>query len=197
MHSAPIDLVKRELADFELSMRSILEGAWEDWKAMPNRALLSPRSRASIVFDCIKARALAEFDGDLNVRPIPKWQTVHFLFRDRVLVRFKKANAAGLGSNIETQAVIEFVDPQFPLFALPPIYHVEVCYHLDKLATSMAELAVTARQRNTKLWSYELDRPASAAVVPLPTPEFSSGDAAPAEVRPRKPIEKSDEFGGE
>lgn len=176
-------------------MRSILEGAWDDWREMPNKALLSPRSRASIVFDYIKARALAEFDGNSNVRPIPKGQTVHFLFRDRVLVRFKKANAAGLGSNIETQAVIEFVDPQFPLFALPPIYHVEVCYHLDRLATHMAELSVTARQRNTKLWSYELERHGSAAVVPLPEPKF--GDAAPAEVRPRKPIEKSDDLGGE
>src|SRR5262249_28636480 len=130
----PIDLVKKVLEDFELRIREILESAWEDWQSMSHRALMSPRSRASVIFDFIKARALAEFDGDPNIRAIPKGQTVHFLFRDRVLVRFKKANSAGLGSNIETQAVMEFVDPQFPLFALPPIYNVEVCYHLDKLA---------------------------------------------------------------
>lgn len=193
--AAPIDLVKKVLDDFELRMREILEGAWEDWQSTSHRALMSPRSRASIIFDFIKARALVEFDGDPNIRAIPKGQTVHFLFRNRVLVRFKKANSAGLGSNIETQAVIEFVDPQFPLFALPPIYHVEVCYHLDKLATRMAMLAVTARQRNHKLWAYELDRPASGAVVPLPAPP--PADATPPQVRPRKPIDKSDSDSGE
>ena len=171
-------------------MREILEGAWEDWQSMSHRGLMSPRSRASVIFDFIKARALMEFDGDPNIHAIPKGQTVHFLFRDRVLVRFKKANSAGLGSNIETQAVIEFVDPQFSLFALPPIFNVEVCYHLDKLATRMERLAVTARRRNTKLWAYELDRPASGAVVPLPEPPRA--DRTPPEVRPRKPLDKSD-----
>lgn len=195
----PQDLIKKVLEDFELRMRGILEGAWEDWQAMPHRGLMSPRSRASVVFDFIKARALAEFDGDPNIRALPKGQTVHFLFRDRVLVRFKKANWAGLGSNIETQAVIEFVDPNFPLFALPPIYNIEVCYHLDKLATRMALLAVTARQRNTKLWAYELDRPATAVVVPMPEPP--PADSKPPEVRPRKPLDKPtdkpDTAGGE
>lgn len=191
----PIDVVKKVLEDFELRMREILEGAWEDWQSMSHRALMSPRSRASVVFDFIKARALAEFDGDANIHAIPKGQTVHFLFRDRVLVRFKKANSAGLGSNIETQAVIEFVDPQIPLFAMPPVYHVEVCYHLDKLATRMAMLAVTARQRNNKLWTYELDRPASAAVIPLPEPP--PADSTPPEVRPRKPTDKPDTEAGE
>jgi len=42
----PIDLVKKVLEDFELRMRVILEGAWEDWQAMSHRAQLSPRSRA-------------------------------------------------------------------------------------------------------------------------------------------------------
>jgi hypothetical protein len=186
----PIDLVKKVLGDFELPMREILEGAWEDWQSMSHRGLMSPRSRASIIFDFIKARALVKFDGDPNVRAICKWQTVHFLFRDRVLGRFKKANSAGLGSNIETQAVIEFVDPQFPLFALPPIINVEVCYQLDKLATRMERLFVTARQANTKLWEYELDRPASGAVVPLPEPPRA--DSTPPKVRPRKRLDKSD-----
>jgi hypothetical protein len=194
----PIDEVKDILEDFELRLRQILEGAWEDWQTMSHRAILSPRSRASIIFDFIRTRALADFDGDANIRAIPKGQTVHFLIRDRVLMRFKKANSAGLGSNIETQAVIEFVDPQLPLFELPPVYHIEVCYHLDKLATRMALLAVTARQRNTKLWAYELDRPAvggTGTVVWLP--DSPATDGTPPEVRPRKPIDKPNTGRGE
>jgi hypothetical protein len=186
--------VKAILEDFELRMRSILEGAWEDWLAVTNRSVFSARSRASMVFDFIKTRALAEFDGDPNIRAIPKGQTVHFLFRDRVLLRFKKANSSGLGSNIETQAVLEFIDPQIPLFDLPKIFRVEVCYQLDKLATRMAALAVTARQGKTKLWSYELARPSVGAVIPFPEPP-SGNDTAPPEVRVRKPADKSDSHG--
>ena len=189
----PMTAVKDILEDFELRTRSILEGAWEDWLAMTNRAVFSARSRASMVFDFIKTRALAEFDGDPNIRAIPKGQTVHFLFRDRVLLRFKKANSSGLGSNIETQAVLEFTDPQIPLFDLPPIFRVEACYRLDKLATRMAALTVNARQGKTRLWSYELARATGAEIIALPP--RPSGDNAPPEVRVRKPTDKPETRG--
>jgi hypothetical protein len=56
----------------------MLEGAWEDWLAVSNRSVFSARSRASMIFDFICKRALAEFDGDQNIRAIPKGQTVIF-----------------------------------------------------------------------------------------------------------------------
>jgi hypothetical protein len=161
---------------------------------VPRRAAFSPRSRASIVFDFIRRLALEEFEGDSNIRAIPKGQTVHFLFRDRVLVRFKKANTLGIGSNIETQAVIEFIDPQMSLMELPPIYHVEACYHLDKLATKMAVLTISARQRNHRLWSYAMRRTSGGAVVPLPASPPPADSGAP-EVRIRKPADKTDAQG--
>ena len=108
-----------------------------------------------------------------------------------MLVRFKKANNAGLGSNIQTQAVLDFVDPQLEIRdLLPEIHHIEVCYHLDKLATHMDQLAVTARQGNRKLWSYELQHPPSAEIVPFsPAPD---GGERPPEVRVRKPKPESE-----
>ena len=77
-------------------------------------------------FRRLKTTALAEFDGNTDIHAIVDGQTVKFLFRDQVLVRFKKANSKGIGSNIETQAVLEFVDPQLklPQF-LPEIYKIE------------------------------------------------------------------------
>lgn len=185
-----IDDVQKILEDFELRMREVLESAWEEWLELPKRAVMSARSRASLVFDFIRKLAIAEFDGDPNIRAIPKGQTIHFLFRDRCLVRFKKANTAGLGSNIETQAVIQFVDPQMSIPGLlPEIYKVEVCYHLDKFATRMDMLAVTARERNRKVWSYELRRPAAAGSV-VPFPPTLPTEPQPPEVRVRKPEEK-------
>lgn len=148
------------------------------------------------MFDFIRKLALAEFDGDPNIRAIPKGQTIQFLFRDRVLVRFKKANSAGIGSNIETQAVIDFVDPQLTIPGLlPDIYKIEVCYFLDKFATRMDTLAVTARERKRKVWSYELRRPARAGtIVPFPPPP-AEGTPQPPEVRIRKSDEEKPDRG--
>jgi hypothetical protein len=196
MPRAPVDDVKKILEDFELRMREVLEGAWDEWLEMPKRGVLSPRSRASVVFDFIKQRALAEFDGDPNILALPKGQTVKFLFKDRVLVRFKKANASGIGSNIETQAVIEFVDPQLVIPGLlPDIYRIEVCYHLDKFATRMDTLAVTARDRNRKDWSYELRRPVDAGTGVIAFPAPTGEGPTPPEVRIKKPDEKPETHG--
>ncbi|RUV54185.1 hypothetical protein EOA85_25870 [Mesorhizobium sp. M5C.F.Ca.IN.020.29.1.1] len=156
---------------------------------MPKKGVLSARSRASIMFDFIKRQALEEFDGDADIHVLPKGQTVKFLFRDQVLIRFKKANSKGIGSNIETQAVLEFIDPQLKIPDLvPEIFKVEVCYTLDRLATKVAAVSVTKRDRHSKLWSYPIFGEESGVVVPLPTrapdPESSSL------VRPRKPIDK-------
>lgn len=191
MPTSTPDAVRRILNEFELRIRSVFESAWQDWLAVPNRASYSPRSRASLVFDFLRARGVAEFDGDKDVRVIPKGQTVQFLIRDKLLVRFKKANGAGLGSNIETQAVLLFVDPQRTLPGLlPDLLRVEICYHLDKLATKMEQIAVTARECNWKLWSYELAKAASAEIIPLPT--GTAPYLAPPEVRIRKPKPKSE-----
>lgn len=185
-----IDGVQNVLRDFELRMREILDGAWNEWLGLPDRARFSPRTRASIIFDFIKLRAVSEFDGDPNIRVLPKGQTVQFLFKNRVLVRFKKANSSGLGSNIETQAVLQFIDPQLELpDLLPEIYKVEVCYHLDELATKIAQMAVTAREMNRKLWSYELQAPPSAEITSLPP---RGPDVQPPQVRVRKRKDDSD-----
>lgn len=187
-----IDDVRPILRDFELRMRAVLEGAWDEWMDVPNQMRYSPRSRASMIFDFIRLRAIDEFDGDPNILVFVKGQTVHFLFHDRVLLRFKKANSIGLGSNIETQAVLDFIDPQLSFSGLlPDIFRVEVCYHLNKLATDMDHLAVTARQLHRKLWSYELQRPASAEIEPFP-PQ-TDGGGSPPEVRVRKPKPASEQ----
>lgn len=187
-----VDEVRPIIREFELRMRKVLEAAWVEWMAMPNRGRLSPRSRASIVFDFIRARAIDEFDGDTEVRTIVKGQTVHFLFRDQILVRFKKANGLGLGSNIETQAELEFIDPQLflPDF-LPDVHRVEVCYHLNSLATHIDLLTLAARQHHRRLWSYELDRPESAEIIQISTP--NGDDTPPPEIWVRTPPQETDQ----
>ena len=178
-------IVKSIIGDFELRLREVLEGAWDDWLEEPNKARKSARTRASTVFDFIKHRAIAEFDGDPNIKALPRGQTIKFLFKDQLLVRFKKANSAGVGSNIETQAVLRFIDPQMSIpDLLPEILHAEICYHLDALATKMESLEVTARDRKRRIWSYQLARPEAAAVLPFVT-NPTIPPATGTEVRPR------------
>ena len=194
MPAPTIDDVRPILRDFELRIRKVLEDSWtEDWLAIPERlrALMDATTRANCVFSFARHRAIAEFSGDRDIKVQTHGRTVKFFFRDRALVRLKKANPkSGLASNIPTQATLQYIDPQLPLLELPEIYHVDILYHEDSLVTRIQSIAATCRQGWQKLWSYELEQPANTATItPFPSPA-PSGSPPPATVRPRTEVEK-------
>jgi hypothetical protein len=183
------DEVKAILRDFETRLRSVIDRAWAEWKAMPRRGrFLFARTRLNIIFDSIARFALEEFDEDKEIYVIAKNQTVQFLFRDRVLARFKKGNAKGVGSNINTQTVLEFIDPQLSIpDLLPEVHRVEICYQPDDVGINLGEVAVVARNRTRRVWAYPLGRSgasASGTVIELPQ---RPPDKTPPKVTPRKP----------
>lgn len=176
--------VRAILGDFERRLRLVVDRAWAEWMEsdFPGRLIFS-RAKSDVIFDFIARHALAEFvDDDIHV--IAKNSTVKFLFRDQVLVRFKKGNAKGVGSNIETQATLDFIDPnrEIPGF-LPDVFKVEVCYQPDKLGTQIKEVAVVARNRTKRVWAYPLAAAAGAEIIPF---QPRIGDDAPPMVIPRK-----------
>ena len=180
------DDVKAILSDFHVRIRAIIDDAWKEWLDIPWRGKLvfEKRARAMLVFDFVVRRARETFDGDPNIRVIVKHQTVKFLFKDKLLIRFKKSSAKGIGSNIMTQAVLDFVDPQRAIpDLLFDIMKVEVCYQPDELGVTLAEVAVVARTEHTRVWAYPLER-MGATVVPLP---IVTPDESPAVVIPRQP----------
>ncbi len=184
--------VEAHLAGFTQRIRAVLDRAMEDWVAHPNKAwLIWPRVRANIIFSYIARRALEEFADDPDIRVIPEPQTVKFLFRDVVLARFKKGNANGVGSNIETQSVLGFIDPQLSFAGLPDVHRVEIVYQLDILGTGYAEVAVVARDRRTRVWAYPLSGRPSADIIPMP-PRVPPVLTPPV-VTPRVPVEKTDD----
>lgn len=161
--------VEAVLDNFAGRLRAVLDRAMKEWEAQPNKEkFIWPRVRANILFSFICDEALKEFDEDPDVHVIAEAQTVKFLFRDSVLVRFKKGNARGVGSNIMTQAVLEFIDPQLAFAGLPDVHRVEVVYQLDVLATGYAEVAVVARDKRARVWAYPLNGKPSADIVALP-----------------------------
>lgn len=179
--------VQAVLSDFHVRLRRVVDEAWREWLAVSfrGRLLFEARARAVLVFDFIAQQASAEFVGDPNIRMIIRRQTIQFLFRDVVLLRFKKGNKRGIGSNIRTQAVLDFIDPQRAIPGLiPEIMKVEVCYIVDDLGVGLDEVAVVARDERSRLWAYQLERPAPAEVVPLPP---RAPDESPAVVVPRQP----------
>ena len=181
------ELAKTVLEPFEARIRSIIDRAWQDWLSTPDRGrfMFLARMRANMVFDAIARYAIEEFDGDVDVHVIVTKHTVKFVFKDQVLARFKKGNANGVGSNIETQAVLNFIDPQRNIpDLLPDLIYVEVCYKPDDLGASLAEVAVVGRDRTKRLWDYPLPAPEPGAdIIPLPPME---PEETPPVVTPRR-----------
>jgi hypothetical protein len=193
-------VVRDELRPYEHRIHRVIDQAWADYLTTPFRhRFLFARTRANIVFDLIAGYLLEEFDEDPKVKIINKDETIKVMINDRVLFRIKKANESGLGSNVPTQAVMEFI-LQESLFAgiLPEVVKVEICYFEDQVGAEIASVAVTARDCDSLLWSYEINRHEPGAVgaeiidfPPLP------GDDKPPEVTPRKTDldEKTDDEG--
>ena len=164
---------------------------------MPDRGrfVFLPRVRAVLVFDFIAKHALAEFDLDPHIHVLLKGQqTVHFLFRNAVLVRFKKGNTKGIGSNVETQAALSFIDPQGVIPGLvPEIMKIEICYTPDVLGLTLDEVAVVARSRHKRVWAYPIDRKKQTADVvelPLRTPD----ETRPVVVPRQPPLDETSDI---
>jgi hypothetical protein len=164
-------VVRTILQPYEAKLSAAAAGAWDDWKALPlaGQLLFPGRSRACLVFDFFIRRAIAAFDGDSNVYVLRRDETAKFIFGGEVVLRFKKADESGLGSNIQTQATLKFVDQEQQLPGMPDVHKVELVYMLNRLQTQIDEIAVVARDGSMCLWSYLLTPAASAfAVIPLP-----------------------------
>ena len=189
MPIADEEAVRLLLVDFHDRLRKVVDDAWAEWLDISwrGRLVYEPRARAVLVFDFIARRARDEFAGDPNIHVITKKQTVSFLFRDQVHIRFKKGNAKGVGSNIVTQAVLDIIDPQRTIPGLvPDIMKVEVCWSPDDLGIDLDEVAVVARDKTKRIWAYPIERREIAStVVPMPT---RGPDESPPELVPRVPL---------
>lgn len=164
--------VRAALAKYEPALFQAVHKGWKDWQGSThNRPLIfTARSRACLVYDYIVQRAIAAFDGDPAVRIILRDETARFIFTDKVVLRFKKANGNGLGANIRTQATLSFVEQQQELPGLSHVQKVEVVYVLNALQTQVVEVLVTARDGDVRLWHYALAPDTTAEIIPLPTP---------------------------
>ena len=162
--------VRAALANYETHIFNAVHGGWEDWRALQlgGRLLFTARSRACLVYDFIVQRAMAAFASDPAVHIVRRNETAKLVFTAAVALRFKKANDNGLGSNIQTQATLGFVDQQQELPGLPNVHKVEVVYVLNRLQTKIEQVLVAARDGDVCLWNYVLTPTTTAEIIPLP-----------------------------
>ncbi len=172
--------------------RAILT-AWDDWHDCPARGDYSrwPRTRANMVFERVAARLQEEFGSDTGVQCVFMDETIKVVIEDSIVLRVKKANALGLGQNIQTQAVLDFVDAQPDLPGMSGLGKLEVVYVLNDLQTRIAAVQVHARDGEMKLYSYAIGAASEGAtILPFPSPSRgpdTSGSYADDLVRPKLP----------
>ena len=170
MTLADEQVVRAALAYYETTIFRAVHEGWEEWRALQlgGRLLFQARSRACLVYDFIVQRAMAALSDDPDVHVVRRDETAKFVFSAAVLLRFKKANDNGLGSNIQTQATLGFVDQQQELPGLPNVHKVEVVYVLNRLQTQIEQVLVVARDGDVCLWSYVLTPDTTSEIMPLP-----------------------------
>jgi hypothetical protein len=163
--------VRDTLGPYEGTLVRALHAAWDDWRALQlgGRLLFTARSRACLVYDFIVQRLIAGLEEDKNVRTVRRDETVKFVIGERVVLRVKKANEQGLGSNIRTQATMDFVEQQQKIPGLPRLQKVEVVYVLNDLQTKIEQVLVVARNQDVRLWYYEIGPDRGAAVLSIPS----------------------------
>lgn len=156
--------------DREQRINRAYNQAWLDWWTSADRQKISrwPRTRANNLFEYLATRLVAEFKGDDEAKFIWHRESFKLIIDCRLVIRFKKSNGNGVGSNIGTQAEFEFRDPQADLPGLPGIQKVEIVYALNVTETAIAEVTVLARNGDKRRWSYDITgNSGGAAVIPL------------------------------
>jgi len=157
------NVVHTVLQPYENAIYDAVHGAWSDYQALQlhGRLLFPSRSRACLVYDFMVNRFIASLANDDTVRVIKRDETAKFIFAQRIYLRLKKANDRGLGSNIPTQAALEFIGQQYSLPGIPEVHKVEIVYLLNAMQTRIEKVVVVARDGDERIWDYVIAAPAT------------------------------------
>jgi hypothetical protein len=166
--------------DREARINRAYAKAWNDWWENPNRQTFRwARSRANDLFEYLARHLANEFSTDTGVRFIYHRESFKLIMDERLIVRFKKANMNGVGSNIATEIELDFCELQTDLPGFPGLQKVEIVYELNVTETAISDIAVVARNGEKRFWSYSIPGTGGAEVIPLvqptsPTPDIDN-----------------------
>lgn len=197
-HSEAKEVISSER---EARIMRAFSAAWDDWENCHDRKLFKrwARTRANMVFERLADRLQEVFADDPGVRFHFKSETIKIVFDNAIVARIKKANNSGLGANISTGAVIQFVEAQQDIDGLGGLKKIEIVYVLNQFQTSIRDVVVQARDGGMQVWRWTLGKGTEGAeIIPfdLPAPPTPNGATAADEVvhlkLPKKPDEASE-----
>lgn len=162
-------------------LNQCIQHGWDAWRIdyANKHTILTPRTRAAIVFDEIVAKAQGVFLGKPNVRFERKRNSFLLFIGDRIIIRFKKIGKNGKCSNINTRQQALFRMQQTVL-AFPDLKEATMLsagYSLDELQLDMSSKLVVCQFDNRVLWTIELAGDSQAEITPMPetTPPTPTG----------------------
>lgn len=165
-------------------------------KSQPLRHLISKRSQASLIHDCIVDRLLEKFgtlmdaEGDLAVHKGGNLNQL--IFKHGMLkIRLKKFSRALKTSNIETQAVLDFKFQQGSFEQIPAPTNLNLGYQMvDEASVTSATIWITCPNGDRVGWSWELSE-AEVATTTQHVAEILPFDTTTPRVQPKPSKEEA------
>lgn len=132
------------------------------------RDVLTPRTRANIVFDhmCHHARQQFANTKDVHIRETNGLFLVDI--QGKLQIRFKKLDDNNKSSNIQTQQTLNFYE-QLELPGLPHATRLVAGYVLNDWETAIRTVTVTCPNGSEIEWYLELEEPPKVETINLPT----------------------------
>ncbi|MBD0735284.1 hypothetical protein [Streptomyces sp. CBMA29] len=190
------------LEKHSLGLTKVIAAGWSRWRELVKQdpglgSILSNRSRASIVSDCIRHEALVVFDGAEDVTVSEDRGFLLLTFNEKIILRFKKFRGATLRtSSVPTQQALEYAAQTLP--GMESLTHLVAGYLPDEVGIDLKKAAITCPEGNGVNWIIELDltkvvgdvteQRDLAAVAHVETDETKIGTI----VRPRRPEHETD-----
>lgn len=165
-----------------------IEEGWKRWRALVDGdaelgLILSNRSRASIVHDCIRHEAKMAFYKDDDVHVSEKRGVTLLTFSDKIVLRFKKFRDERMRtSGIPTQQSQDYAAQTLP--GMEELTHLVAGYLPDDTGIGLHLAAITCSLDNDQLWVLDLDL-GFEAVPAIPVPLVTGQDQPDTIVRPK------------
>lgn len=179
--------VESLLEPYAERLRAIALEAWQEWMTSDRQYWRAKRSRATFVWEEMIERAHRAFADDPRVTILPRNETFLFILDGSLVFRLKKGDEDSLASNIATQSVLAFCDPQQELEGIPEASRVDILYILNSLGTGIVDIRVVARNRERIAWQFSLMPEANVVAMPLPATESDTPAERRSLVRTKKP----------
>jgi len=181
MTSRSKEEVQSLLTPYLATFVAVLTGAWREWSETeyPGRWRFN-RTRANFIWEAIAERATAAFEGDPRIHIRRRNESLLFVLDGSLAFRFKKSDQSGLTSNVPTQAVLAFHDPERELPGMPSVDRVDVVYVLNKLQTAITDVLIVARENENVSWTFSAIERDNVVPMPLPSEPQELQEESPA-----------------